>query len=407
MHRMYSRLARLLLALGMLALFGPWLLLCWSQGLSLVSGRPQQAVATTLRGVTFAADHHALSLQSLRSGAYQRAMANGFTRRLPFFETAVRVKNQVFYSLLGTSPLPYIVIGRKRELYETIYLDEYCSRNIAAFQPVAEAWVRRLGRAQRWYTEHGKVFLYVITPSKASILPQYIPRGWTCPAPMAERLGFLQAYDAILRAHGVNFVDTSSLIAKAKPHYPLDMFPRGGTHWNAIASAISTQAIIARINALHPDRPLGSFDFSWRRAQAGDDVDPEKVDHDLLDLFNLVRPDNRNPVPALTAHPVPQGHCNALTVADVGGSFMFEINDWLVRSACPPKLDFWTYWQLYHVHFPGRIVSPAVASERQASLMQDADIVLLEENEQMIARSNHGPAFIDMLTGAGGRRHGS
>ena len=96
---------------------------------------------------------------------------------------------------------------------------------------------------QDYFESRGKVFLYVITPSKVAQSPQYIPDGYTCPAAAKDRSDKLLVYDDILDRHGVHFVDTASDLAAAREEYGISMFPRGGIHWNSLATALGTQKV--------------------------------------------------------------------------------------------------------------------------------------------------------------------
>ena len=51
---------------------------------------------------------------------------------------------------------------------EKSYLDEYCNRDMATLRTSGETWAARLRETQDYVEAHGKVFLYVITPSKVA-----------------------------------------------------------------------------------------------------------------------------------------------------------------------------------------------------------------------------------------------
>ena len=73
------------------------------------------------------------------------------------------------------------------------------------------------------------------------------------------------------------------------------MFPRGGTHWNSLASALGTQKVIAAVNGQRAGPLLAALSFAWRIS-----YNPQGGDRDLLDLMNLKHPDTHYPVPELT-----------------------------------------------------------------------------------------------------------
>ena len=57
------------------------------------------------------------------------------------------------------------------------YLDDYCSRDLARFTPEAEAWAGKVREMEDFFEARGKIFLYVITPSKPAIYPERYRRG--------------------------------------------------------------------------------------------------------------------------------------------------------------------------------------------------------------------------------------
>ena len=65
--------------------------------------------------------------------------------------------------------------------------------------------LQHIRRERRSYFEsRGKVFLYIITPSKVAQNPQYIPDGYTCPTAAKDHSDKLLVYYDILDRLGVH-----------------------------------------------------------------------------------------------------------------------------------------------------------------------------------------------------------
>ena len=363
---------------GMALLLLPWVL----------ARLPQHV----LFGVQPPVSRPALSAAGLWSGAFQRSYTEYFDQTVPLLATAVGVKNQVYFSLLNQSGIPGVRIGKRLQLYEQAYIDEYCSRDTAAITAAADDWAADLARMQRWYAAQGKVFVYVVTPSKAATYPQYLPDARACRAPPADRDSMLPTWDAILDRHGIRHVDAASLVRQSKGAFPFEMFPRGGTHWNTVSAALAAQSVVRAINAAPMPWKLQDFTFTWTMAE------PDAVARDLTDLLNLPFPrlDYRAPEVTVT----PQGStsaCKPLDIAAVGGSFTYEIIWTIMMLPCAPVIDFYDYFQVTHAHFPGDIRGPVDPAARDDRLLVQAKIILLEENEQLAMRSAHGPAFYKLV----------
>ena len=73
----------------------------------------------------------------------------------------------------------------------------------------------------------------------------------------------------------------------------------------------------------------------------------------------------------------------------------------LMQEPCPPSIDFYSYFILELWSYPGDRRYPVDPAQRRVALLQQANIVIFEENEANMMRSNHGPAFLDLVENAG------
>ena len=71
-----------------------------------------------------------------------------------------------------------------------------------------------------------------------------------------------------------------------RTNYAIDLFPRGGTHWNLLGAALTLRDISRAFEASPNGSPVGRFEFDWR-----EDDFAKGTDRDLLDLLNLYWPD--------------------------------------------------------------------------------------------------------------------
>jgi hypothetical protein len=328
-----------------------------------------------------------LSLNAVLTGTYQQRISLRIGKVSPMFKPGIRWKNQIYYTLLGTAGSERVVVGSQRQLLDLSYLVEYCGRDLEVLRTTGEAWAARIRQMQDFFEDHGMLFLYVITPSKVAQYPQIIPDGYTCPAGASDRTNKLKLYDEILTRHGVRFVDTASYLTAVSKDYPISMFPRGGTHWNELAAALGTQALIAAVNAQRRGSILAELRFTWRVS-----YNPRGLDRDMMDMLNLPFPDAHYAVPELTyPSSAEAAGCHAIRITEVSGSFIFGINDALQKLACPPEISHWFYWNWNLLHHANdhRDVLPIDAQARRQSLL-DADVVILEENEASGPHSGHG-----------------
>jgi hypothetical protein len=332
-----------------------------------------------------------LSLPTLLDGAWQRQVAHSIGPRTILYRLAVRWKTQFYYSVFGTSGGQIVGVGPDRQLFQWDYVRAYCRSDVAEMQAVAPDAAAALRALQDRFAAQGQEFLYLITPSKVAENPGIIPPGYPCPHG-ADATARRLAWTAALDQAGVHYVDATAALRRAADRYRVPMFPRGGTHWDALGGAIAAQALTQAADA-HGGR-LTPFSFSvavgWR---------PTGDDRDLYDMLNLVARDDRYPVPLLTYHSVPPVPCRPQRIAQVAGSFVFRLNEALMAVACPPEIHLYWYWDERAFVYPtgGRIKVALDAARRDEDLLRWADLVILEENETAIAGSPQGNALLRMM----------
>ena len=370
----WPKLRYLPLAIGASVLVIPWICLPWSlvtrEWTQLLHVRNEKEIAGAVHDTV-----PTLSLNTVLNTSYQRWMARLIGRLSPIFTPAVRWKNQLYYTLMGTAGSDRVVVGNHHQLLELSYMVEYCSRDLGQLRTKGEAWAASIRRMQDFFTARGKTFLYVITPSKVAMYPQILPDGYICPARMRDRTDKLKLYDEILARQGVLFVDTASYLAAVRDDFAISLFPRGRTHWNMLGAAIGTEKVIAGLNAQRREPLLATLGFTWRVSYG-----PQGTDRDLLDLMNLPYPNAHYAVPELTYYSIPpRTSCHSAAITEVGGSFLFILNSTLAKLDCPPVITFWVYWNFL----------PVDAQARRRSLL-DAQAIIFEENDSMAPGSQHG-----------------
>ncbi len=391
--RRWFVLSRLPVAIGALMLIVPWAYLSWNTTAGEIYPRVRFRTKQTIAGAVSDAATE-LSLHAVLTGSYQASISRAVGVLSPVFKPAIRWKNQIYYTLLGTAGTDRVVVGRNNQLMESGYLEEYCSRDLAVLRPKAEAWAARLRTLQDAFEARGTPFLYLITPSKVAEQPEIIPAGYRCPGSAADRAAKLGVYTAKLTAHGVHFVDAASPLLSAREHYGIDMFPRGGTHWNTLAAALGTQQVIAAADAQHVTPPLTPFTFTWTMRQTA-----TGADRDLLDIMNLPHPDPRYPVPEVAFQSkAPAGGCKPTRITEIGGSFLMGVNVILEKLACPPDITYWFYWDHLRFRYAGGKFDklPADDDVRRASLT-DTDLVLLEENDAALPEAQPAEQLMDAM----------
>ena len=396
---------RLALLRSLPALLGASLLvLCWAHlawNASIGSLFPGLYMQVTMPAGLAQQAPPVLSWANVLDGAYQRVAAGRVGTFSPIYEASIQWKNQIYYSLLGTSATSTILVGPKQQLVEVPYVQEYCSRNAVTVAAVADPEARRIRAMQDAVEARGQVFVYLLTPSKPAVYPSVIPKDYPCDALPADRDAKLPLWRAALHRAGVHVADAAGAVFAARDSDPLGLFPRGGIHWNQIGAALGAQALIEAVNAQRPLLTPFAFGVSTSTSPVG-------TDRDLYDILNLIERDPHYPVPVLTYRRAgPAGPCRPARIVEVAGSFVFEVNDVLMQAPCAPEISVWWYWDNTHFLFPPGLARhlPVNAAERTADL-RSAQIVVLEENEQFVPGSEQmGKLAKELLPQTAGVEH--
>ena len=339
-----------------------------------------------------------LTVASFLRGEDQIAFSRRVGAILPIYPAAVRVRNQIQYSLFGVTSAPSIAFGRDQRLYEWAYINEYCSRTGEADSKMLADWAEKIRDIQDYAASHGKAFVYLITPSKAAVYPEYLPETHPCPAVLRETTSKLPAYRHALDERHVRYLDGASLMAAECDRHGIELFPRGGIHWNALGAALAAKELVPLVNAQALPRDFGGVNTAWTESRK-----PEGTDRDLVNMLNLYWFDTDYPVPNIAHNAsAPDRTCRSPKIMEVGGSFLEQINVALRESRCPPDISYWFYWNFAHVYYAGdkRRSEPAQDAGRPADLAS-SDVILIEENELNIGETEHLKALHSLVLAAG------
>ena len=357
-------------------------------------GRGSMKLAPALAGVTVPVKAR-FSWNGVLHGSYQADYARMIGTRMPLYPSAVRLRNQIQYSLFGASGTPAVAVGPGPNLFEVAYADEYCSRNVAAWHETALHWAGQIREMQDIEERRGHAFLYVLTPSKVAHYPDVLPTGYSCPASARDRSEFIPAWVAALRAAGVHVADTTAVMFAADKAYPFRMYPAGGSHWNGVGAALSEQAVMRELDRVAPAGGFTPFTFTWHMIGHA-----EGLDIDIARLMNLIWQFPAGPAPVADVTPAqPPMPCPQTRVVVVGGSFSHALLEYLHKATCNPPAVEYEYWRAYTVRWTdlGADARPGVDEAERNAAIRDADVLVYEENEQVLPAPRHGWALYEYL----------
>ena len=168
-------------------------------------------------------------------------------------EGLVRWYNRVRVLWLGVSTSEWVLVGDDRWLYQAGSPHGADMRNN---WPYSEAelqhWGQVLSGKQDWLESWGAAYLFVITPNKHLVYPEYLPSSVT---PIYPDSRSKQLVTFIQGNTDVPILDLTAALSGAKEE--LRAYHKTDTHWNAWGAYTGYREIISNLQNRHPGlRPI-------------------------------------------------------------------------------------------------------------------------------------------------------
>jgi alginate O-acetyltransferase complex protein AlgJ len=282
----------------------------------------------------------AFTWRSWLDRSFQDKIAAWFNHTFFLRKPFILLNNQVYYDCFKTSYMlgRTVVIGKQRSLYEEYYIRDYCGLTKPLETDSMETLVREMCEVQSALKKRGVPFVVLITPSKPSVYPEYIPDAY-----VRAGIKIPRNYDvlvALLERSRVQYIDGRKLTLKAKRENDAPVFCAGSTHWNSLGVLPALDSLLAGIGALG-NCPRAALYIESMTI----DKNPAGTDADLARGLHLLFPPLRYSAP----HPVIRAdtsgrRCKGSLVV-VGGSFCVMMLDMLEKNAVFDSIDFYYYFR--------------------------------------------------------------
>lgn len=316
-------------------------------------------------------------LASVLEGTFQESVQSWVAMHLFLRNRVVRLTNAIYYSAFGRSyaGTTEIVVGRGGVLFEKQYIRAYCDVGPAAGLPAA--MTEKLRRLQQLTAALHVPMLFVVSPSKATTMPEYLPAN-VCTPPANPLIGTARLVDQLSEA-GVTVFNAGDAVRLMRAYDPLPPFPRGGIHWSNLASLRVSAKVVSTLSE------LGKWDIGNIELGKVDwDTSPIGTDADLAELLNLWQP----PVD------FPTGHANVgcrttsegqgIKLVAVGGSFSQGMLAPMIECKLFKRVDFYFYYKRL-VSFSGTVPSDVVRDAVDwKQMLEGPSVLLVELNEAFL-----------------------
>ncbi len=144
---------------------------------------------------------------------------------------------------------PQVLIGRDGWLFyqSDNAVNDYRGTNLFSQAELAE-WKQVLTQRNNWLAKRGIRYLFVITPNKHSVYPEFMPRSINR---VSENSRLEQLADYLKRESDVEFINLLDPLVAAKSQERV--FHKTDTHWNSYGAFIGAQTTLQRLKQWYPE----------------------------------------------------------------------------------------------------------------------------------------------------------
>lgn len=323
-----------------LALIGAFLLFLVLPGLQM---RYRFVPEVELSGVVVGAPRPKPTLAGWWKGELQEQAEAWFDERVGFRGHGVRTDNQIGLSVFrqaSSRAEDTVILGQRMQVYADAYVTAFDGIDGFRDQRLRKV-ARGLRRLQEGLRRRGIAFVFLISPSKASIYPEYLPPGFV--RPDGERPP--TTYERILpllRSEGIEVVDGHAIFAAEKARSPRLLFPPGGVHWNRYGAALVLREVWRRLGE-QLGRPLVDLRVGAVREDDGPDRRDQETDGaDLLNAWHVGHGGWKFPRPELHTHG--GGGASRPRLVVVGDSFWWVPHAIVGERGMASRYDFFYYF---------------------------------------------------------------
>jgi alginate O-acetyltransferase complex protein AlgJ len=335
---------------------------------------------TSLSGVTNPAPVPQVDLRSFLNSGTQSALEPWLVEKMGRpREIYLRLKNGFDY-VLGRSDV--ISIGRSRFLNGKSYVSEWCLRaDRKQTEGVVAPLVAAVISIQQTLQARHKPFVFMISPSKAAVMPEYLP-SWCAAADRPRPYDLLLAE---LKSANIPVIDGHDIALRTKVTGGWLPFGRDGAHWNDIGQFDAVHALVTELER-QLGRPIGNVTISDVRI----DRTPIGAEADAGLIANL--PFSLKPLSPHASFDVAD-HQSTPSGLFVGTSFSWGPLQIMMGQRLFADSKFYYYFSSIYAYRPGAVVGQLEDAKAEADLarfLDRADFVVLEANEAELAIGHIG-----------------
>ena len=223
-----------------------------------------------------------LTLEAWFDGTYQENRNKYINEQFGFRNTAVRLHNQIAFSLFHKAKANGVIIGKEDYLYEIKYINAFRGAEEVS-QPKVDSNLVMLKALQTKLKEKGIELVVIINPGKASFYPEFIPDEF----PIVSNRSYYSEYQKGLETRAIQHIDFGKWFREMKDKTPAPLFPKTGIHWSQYGATLAADSLVNYCMKLFGK---DMNEFGWNKNDLPLSTTMESVDDDIGLGMNLYWP---------------------------------------------------------------------------------------------------------------------
>lgn len=281
-----------------------------------------------------------LTFKTYYDGSFQNYLTDHAKRNSGFREVCIRSYNQCLFSLFSKSTNDNLILGKNKEMYLKMYLDEVTGKNFKNtygseeyFKVRAQQDIEKTLVLIDSLRNHGTAFLFVEAPSKTWVYPEYMPQEYQ---DSIMPFSIQDYYTQLFKENNIPHIDFLSYFKslKGKTEYPL--YTRYGTHWAESTIPFVADSVLTKIGSL-----IGQEMPHIVCVDENLSTHYSKQDGEIENLMNLLLPIRKPavPKPIMALSDITLRKPNILAIAD---SYFIQLQESVFADAFD-RCDYWKY----------------------------------------------------------------
>ena len=223
-----------------------------------------------------------LTLEAWFDGTYQENRNKYINEQFGFRNTAVRLHNQIAFSLFRKAKANGVIIGKEDYLYEIKYINAFRGAEDVS-QAKVDSNLVMLKALQTKLKEKGIELVVIINPGKASFYPEFIPDEF----PIVSNRSYYSEYQKGLETRAIQHIDFGKWFREMKDKTPAPLFPKTGIHWSQYGATLAADSLVNYCMKLFGK---DMNEFGWNKNDLPLSTTMESVDDDIGLGMNLYSP---------------------------------------------------------------------------------------------------------------------